>query len=458
MFLSTRFLSFFFTLFTVLLLFGCGGGSSGSDSDSSDTSTRISTNCGAIADASLQSEVDLSQLEEVSVDVKEPDKVIVSRTESGREGNKQLIKLLGVDTNNVSLKSRSNGIKLSSKLSKPVAYLLHTDDAPQEYVDPNGGRGVYGQLFSADGRSLSEELLLNGYAQPAVDGLFSDQLYECYTALEDTSYDDSAEFASTCGVINAGQLQNPVKASQFDLVSVNALSPDFMVVTLLEGIEAGKEIGIKLHGVSVSGASSYNIDRGMQLIEDLSAANAYLLRTGRDCIYTSNSGDQATLAQLFSLDGRNFNEELLAVGAVTPDNNGCSAKQLSACYNSIKAAPPAPPEPSPIDEDEDEQIYDDSVIDDFLWKPVSESNGNLVVLVNPRNVQVRVIGAITENLVNTGASNGRGTTARASRSGCSYGRNIKVEFYSSSGEKIALKNGEKSVHISNGCDRVEFKL
>lgn len=99
-----------------------------------------------------------------------------------------------------------------------------------------------------------------------------------------------------------------------------------------------------------------------------------------------------------------------------------------------------------------------TVIHDFLWKPESERDGHVAVLVNPRNVRVEVTGDVSETLSNTGPSNGRGTTARGRFTGCRYGDNVSVEFFSSSGARIKVKDGRTAVRIADGCKRVEFRL
>src|SRR5687768_1437845 len=57
--------------------------------------------------------------------------------------------------------------------------------------------------------------------------------------------------------------------------------------------------------------------------------------------------------------------------------------------------PTPTPKPTPTP-----QIYSNLVIDDFLWKPESESDGNVAVLVNPFNISAEVTGDVSENLRN----------------------------------------------------------
>lgn len=94
----------------------------------------------------------------------------------------------------------------------------------------------------------------------------------------------------------------------------------------------------------------------------------------------------------------------------------------------------------------------------FLWKQESERDGNVVVLVDPPGIRVEVFGSISETLTDFGPSNDRGTTARGSFPGCSYGSNIVVEFFNSRGQRVGFVNGQNNVNIPDGCSRVEFNL
>ena len=93
----------------------------------------------------------------------------------------------------------------------------------------------------------------------------------------------------------------------------------------------------------------------------------------------------------------------------------------------------------------------------FLWKPDSERDGNLVVLVDPVGIRVEVFGSISETLDDFGPSNDRGTTARGSFPGCSYGTNIVVEFYRGS-QPVGFVDGRTRVTVPDGCQRLEFNL
>ncbi len=124
---------------------------------------------------------------------------------------------------------------------------------------------------------------------------------------------------------------------------------------------------------------------------------------------------------------------------------GCGSGGGSDEEDQAETAPPA------------EEISTE-VINNFLWKPVSHSTGRLVVLVNPVGVRAEVTGAVSETLVNTGASNGRGSTLRGGLGGCSYGNEVKVEFFDSLGRRIKLADGRDFATVPFGCSRYEFTL
>ena len=98
------------------------------------------------------------------------------------------------------------------------------------------------------------------------------------------------------------------------------------------------------------------------------------------------------------------------------------------------------------------------VIRQFLWKPISERDGNLVILVDPVAVRVVVTGARSEEGGDTGPSNDRGTTSRFQAPGSSFGSSVLVEFFDSQGRRVFIADGRESVRVPNGADRLEFRL
>lgn len=128
-------------------------------------------------------------------------------------------------------------------------------------------------------------------------------------------------------------------------------------------------------------------------------------------------------------------------------NTGTPAPTPSPADESNNAPPAATPTPASIS----------SVrISSFIWKPESERDQKLVILVNPTNVRIVVTGSLSETLRNSGPSNGFGTTGRGSFSGCSYGTNIEIEFFDSRGLRILTAGGRNSLSIPRGCERFQF--
>ena len=259
---------------------------------------------------------------------------------------------------------------------------------------------------------------------------------------------DASEFpalASLCGSILDGSLFNPAPGSSVEIVDVDAITPDMVAVTRREGIEAGNTQLVVLHGVTDANARSFELDRGRDFINSETAGGAFLVSAtdaeGNTCAAVGDGGGQGIFGQLFTLSGGNISEALISQGILQPAVNGCFSEQLVGCYAGIDVV----------------QEFSSQFIRDFIWKPSSERDGGLVVLVDPFGVTIVVRGARNETLTDFGASNGRGTTARSSASGCAFG-SATVTFFDSEGRQMRISDGRESVSIPNGCDRVEFLL
>ncbi len=119
---------------------------------------------------------------------------------------------------------------------------------------------------------------------------------------------------------------------------------------------------------------------------------------------------------------------------------------FSICGASLGLDDPIEEEPIEEEVEEDPGVCLASPYSDlsrFLWKPVSDSNGRLVVLTNPTTSLV-VNG---ETLTDVGPSNGRCTTSRGAQSGCSYGEDVLIAVTSLAEFRI--------IKIPNGCERYD---
>ena len=251
----------------------------------------------------------------------------------------------------------------------------------------------------------------------------------------DGSSVNSPPLSSRCGVVQNGGGAGSVSEGDLEPVSVRVISADEVVVTRLTGDQAGNQQAVKLHGISAS--SSFQSSRGANLIRQASSPNAFLVTAG--CEYTFPSGGRGVFGQLFSASGQNVNEILLEAGAVTPVSQGCGDEGLVGCYSGIEVV----------------EEFSSQTIGRVLWKPVSERDGNLVLLVGNANTTAVVNGV---ELVNEGFSNGYGSTLRSNRSGASFGGNIEVKFYNRDGLRLRLADGSDSLIVPNGGSRVELSF
>ena len=256
----------------------------------------------------------------------------------------------------------------------------------------------------------------------------------------DSSTDDgfvSVSYQSLCGAVQNNVLVNPV--TQAERVSVEPVSSDTVIVTRKSGPQEGMPQLIKLHGITSTGVEDRLVNLGIQLIDREIGSTGYLVLAGDGCVATTTGGGQGALGQIFDNNGENINESLIETGAALPIADTCGGDQLASCYQGLDVSEPTSP----------------YTVGKFLWKPVSESTGNLACLTDTGGVFFTVRGAITEELSDQGSAAGYGSLGRAKHPGCSYGSNVKVYLTDMMGRRVLTNAGDEYISIPNGCSRVE---
>ncbi|MCB0344715.1 MAG: hypothetical protein KDD66_06345 [Bdellovibrionales bacterium] len=253
------------------------------------------------------------------------------------------------------------------------------------------------------------------------------------------------ELFSLCGsVLDALGISNPVPAGTAERVSVEARKPDTVVITRLEGIEAGNAQAVKLHGIALAEESGFRYNNALNVLKQMTAGGALFVPAGSntECQATFPEGGVGVYGHLYSLSGENVTEAMIETGGVVPTPDPCLGVLLNSCYSTIEVAAPETA----------------GMITDFLWKPKAESQfnpGGLIIHASPCNSHLTVNGET--GLGDFGPGNGRCTTWRYAKTGCSFGRAI-VEIYDSQGRLFTFPDGNPYIIIENGCNRVEFKL
>ena len=244
-------------------------------------------------------------------------------------------------------------------------------------------------------------------------------------------------YSTQCGIVLSGVLTDPIYASQGVRVQVtDVLDANLVMVQRPEGPQL-----VQLHGV---GPATRTKAAAVAFLRDLAQEGAFLYATGSNCGVTTAGGGQGILGQLITESGRSYAEELLQAGFADQvgSSGQCREDLISSCYESIRVEP---------------AILSAGEILDFLWKPSSDGGynpGKLSILVDACNVTVLANG---ESIPDFGSGNGRCTTARSQRTGCSYGQNVRVEVIDNSSGLPYYHNGEPFVIVPNGCSRFEFR-
>lgn len=261
---------------------------------------------------------------------------------------------------------------------------------------------------------------------------------------DETSGDSGGAVASTlkCGVFANGAFNTGIPLESLEPVRVNAIGADVVIIKRTTGEQAGNEQLVKLQGITASGLSDGKVKRARQMISDKAGFNAFFLPAADGCNVTFDGGGQGTVGQIITSEQESISEILVANGLAFPEAGSCGGDALAGCYAGIEVT----------------EELSDQVISHLLWKPVSDSDGKLVILHDAFAVQVSVEGAASSMTGNNiGPGNGYATTLRYPLSGCAYG-SPTLRFTDRLDRPVALANGETSLRIASGCERTDLRF
>lgn len=258
---------------------------------------------------------------------------------------------------------------------------------------------------------------------------------------ESSSGDDDDDDSS--GEVNIVTLECPivkdgVATSSVDLSSgtfvrvVRVLSPNRAIVADAFDPLAG-EVLFKLQGVSDEGIGT---EAATGNLSGLISAGAYMFPASTACESVPlGDGGVGVLGGLVTPAGENVAVEMLKPGLVEPSgSDSCGGDLISACLAS----------------EFESELQTLGELGDFLWKPISDSNGRLAVHTGPFNTVVIVSG---ETGANQGPGNGFGSLARFSKPGGAYGANVVVNVRDEDSGLAYTLNGSTDIIIPNGSQR-----
>jgi hypothetical protein len=249
----------------------------------------------------------------------------------------------------------------------------------------------------------------------------------------------TGEVTTDCGIVTNGRLSNPVNLDDGQAVRVTQVLSNNLV--LIQDIGGTTTQLVKLQGVASSTSTS-----GRQMIQGLTSPDATFFKATSDCNVPLDGGGNGTIGQLISGSGKSVSEQLIKSGYATVDaNDACSGNLLGACFSALTDN--GGPDPDPTDPPTDSI----GEIEQFLWKPLSDTKGPIaVVLERHCNTTIRVNG---ESFSNSGGGNGRCTTGSGRKAGCAYGKNVRVEVIDNQTGKHYTHNGQPFITVPDGCSR-----
>lgn len=243
---------------------------------------------------------------------------------------------------------------------------------------------------------------------------------------------------SDCGVVIDGKLHNPPSSSAAIEGQISQVVDAEFVIFRPNDPSLGSVLvkTLAAQQTKKSGAASY--------IKEVlpSGSAAQLFSAGNDCDVTTAEGGRGILGTIMLSDGRILTEQLLKNGFLLPDSSTsyCSKRLVENCYQALAEQAPKEPEVSPYS------------ISYFLWKPVSDKDGKLVIHFNPYASKLTVNGSALQY---TGYGNGRASTFRSGQPGCAFGR-ATIKAWDRNGLPLQWPGGKTEYVIANGCQRVTF--
>ncbi len=259
-----------------------------------------------------------------------------------------------------------------------------------------------------------------------------------------TATTTASSFRTTCGSVYEGRYTNPISRKEGTQAQLRYVGPNLLSMKTKKG-----EKLVKIHGLGVP-IESTKVQGARSVLTSLMAeGEGYVYMAEPDCSTVLEDGQEGIVAHVFSATGRSIAETLLKRGYAQPELDVCQGSLVSSCYRTLaeESAPTPVPTPSvPV-------FGAGGDVGDFLWKPISDSDGRLAIHTAPWGTSVRVNG---ETGRNQGGGNGFGSLARFRRPGCSYGRNVKVVVTDSAGSPL-LYNNQPYITIPDGCKRYRFK-
>jgi hypothetical protein len=160
---------------------GDSEGASGSRPDVEESAEGFRTECGTVQGGKLYNPVNPTDGDRAQARVLGPNLVAIKRTRM-----EEFVKLHGLDVPG-STEQRNGAEALLEELSgEGEVYFYQTDKTCVTDLD-NGTVGLVGQLFSASGKSFSEELIRAGFADVGTDVCSGELIGPCYRALLEES-------------------------------------------------------------------------------------------------------------------------------------------------------------------------------------------------------------------------------------------------------------------------------